>query len=305
MKIIYQGKDITGMVLTKTCIVRDTCGSRCDSLELEFENAAGWYSWGPEEDDEIIVGHNGYDSGSMYVNAVLPEDGKYRIFATALPCRARKKENRSFIGNTIEEIMRTCAMVSGMDFQIYGIDGNAVIPYIERENESCASFLSRLLSLESATLKCINGKYTAIGIRYAQDREAKQTLKLLASQTGITYRRNGMSARAVTIKTPFAKATAEDLLAGENHSRITISDYPARNDIQAGRWARGKLLCINRKCETVIAQNEFNPGFTAMVRINIEGDTDATGEWLIESVEHDLINLKTTAAMHRCSYTIQ
>ena len=54
MEVYYQGTDITDMVRVNSCIVRDTAGGRCDSLEIEFGNAAGWYSWGPEEDNKII-----------------------------------------------------------------------------------------------------------------------------------------------------------------------------------------------------------------------------------------------------------
>lgn len=305
MEIYYQGTDITDMVQVNACIVRDTAAGRCDSLELEFGNAAGWYSWGPEEDDQIIVAHNGYDSGVMYVNRILPEDGKYRIMAASLPCKARAKENKSYIGKTIEEIMRSCAALSGMAFQMYGVDGGTIIPYIERVNEGCAAFLYRLLTLESAALKCVNGKYTAISFAYAQAMSASQSVELLANQEGTRYRRSGMMYKSLTLKTPYAQATAEDTLVASSHTSLTVNDVPALDDIQAGRWARGKLLYLNRQCESVVIQNDFNPGLTALSRVDITGDTDASGEWLVDEVEHDIKNLTSTATMRRCNYTIK
>lgn len=305
MEIYYQGTEITDMVQTRKCIVRDGSGERCDSLEVEFENAAGWYSWGPAKDDQILVAHNGYDSGIMYVNTILPKDGKFRILAAALPCKARKKGNQSYIGQTIEEIMRSCAFASGMDFQIFGIDRNMKIPYIEREDAGCAAFLYRFLTLEGAVLKCVNGKYTAIGIEYAQSREAEQSIEVLAQQEGTQYKKAGASYKSVTVKTPYAEATAEDTSVPESGTRMTVNCLPAMNDVQAGRWARGKLLHLNRQSELVTVQNEFNPGLSAMSRIDIEGDTDANGQWLVEEAEHDLINLTTSARMHRCIVTIQ
>lgn len=304
MEIYYQGADITGMVQVRKCISRDTGGGRCDSLEIEFENAAGWYSWGPEEDDQIVVACDGYDTGIMYLNTVLPEEGRFRILATALPCAARKKQYRSFTGKTIEEIMRACGMASGMDFAIYGIDGQTVIPYIQQENESAAAFLYRLLKFEGAALKCVNGKYTAIGISYAQARPVHQTIEIGAKQTGAEYRRGGATYKSVTVKTPYAKATAEDLLVASTHAQITLN-LPARNDIQAGRWARGVLMYHNRQAETLSIDSEFNPGFSAMTRIDITGSTDATGDWIIEEAEHDFYNRKSRAKLYRCIYTIQ
>ena len=305
MEIHYQGTDITDMVQVKSCIVHDTCGNRCDSMDIVFENAAGWYSWGPEEDDQIIVSHDGYESGIMYLNMIMPQEGKYRILATSLPCKARGKGYKSYINQTIGDIIHSCAALSSMESQVFGLDANAVIPYIERNNEGCPAFLDRLLTMEGAALKCVNGKYTAIGIDYAQDMEPISTVALTAKQTGAQYTRNGMARKSLTIKTPYAEATAEDTAVAEMHAAVKIHDIPALNNIQAGRWARGKLLNINRNCESVEIKSDFNPDYTAMIRINIDGDTDATGEWLIDEVTHDLINLQTTAKMKRCIRTIR
>lgn len=305
MEVYYQGKDITGYVQVRKCAVRDTSGERCDSLEIEFENAAAWFRWEPEEDDKILVSLGGYDTGVMYVNTVLPEEGRYRIVASALPCKARRKASRSYIGKTIEEIMRICAMESSMDYQTFGIDEKAVIPYIQREDEGTARFLNRLLTLEGAALKCVNGKYTAIGYLYAQERAAHQTISITARQSGVEYRRNGETIRALTVRTPYAEARARDEAVASSHIHVITNEYPAMNNIQAGRWARGLLLCKNRQCESVTIQSEFNAGFTAMTRIDFSGDTDATGEWMIDEAEHDLKNRTSTAKLSRCITTIQ
>lgn len=305
MEIIYEGYDITEWAQVRKCVCRDTAGNRCDSLDIEFENAAGWYNLEPKEDDQIIVSHNGYDTGVMYVNTIVPEDGRFRILATSLPCAARAKGYQSFTGKTIEEIMRACAISSGMDFQIFGIDGGTVIPYVQRENEGCAAFLSRFLRWEGAVLKCVNGKLTAIGIEYAQGREAHQTIEITADQPGMEYNRSGQAYRLLTVETPYASATAQDMSVPSNHSSITVNDAPARDSIQAGRWARGILLDENRKCETLIMPSAFNVGYTSMTRIDIEGSSDAVGSWLIQEATHDFIELKSTATMHRCITTIQ
>lgn len=305
MEIYYQGKNITDCVQVRSCRVRDTCGKRCDSLEIEFENAADWFRWGPEEDDQLRVALGGYDSGTMYVNTVLPEAGRYRIAATALPCRARRKAWQSFIGKTVEEILRSCAMSCGMGYQIFGMDGSAVIPYIQQEAESPAAFLFRLLRLEGATLKCVNGKMTAIGISYSQERAAHQTMEITSRDRAAEYRRSGTAVRALTVRTPYAEARAEDEAVPSSHIQIVTSDYPALNAVQAGRWARGLLLCLNRSCESVTLPGGFNAGLTAMTRIDVTGDTDATGRWLIEEAEHDLIRKTSRARLHRCITTIR
>lgn len=305
MEVIYQGVDITEFVVISGCIVRDTCGCRCDSLDIEFENAAGWYGWQPAEDDVLVVRQDGYDSGTMYLNTILPEGGKYRIYATALPCSARAKGYESYAGNTIDEIMSKCAAKTGMGYATYGMDGNAVIPYIERNDESCAGLLGKLMMLEGAVLKCVNGLYTGIDILAAQDRDVFQTFVIKADPQDARYSRSGSTFRRVTIKTPYAQASAEDLSVPVAHMALVTGKYPALDAMQAGRWARGKLLHINRQCESVEISMAFNPGLTAMQRVDITGGTDADGEWLVEDVSHDLINLSSVATLRRCIHSIR
>jgi len=304
MEIYYENTDITDMVQVRKCIVHDTAGKRCDSISIEFENAAGWRRWGPKEDDRIIVVQSGYSSGQMYVNTVQEEEGHYRLFATALPCKARQKGCYAYINKTLEEVMRHCAAVSNMEYQIFGLDPNTVIPYMERDHEGCAAFLSRFLMLEGAVLKCVNGKYTAIGLEYAQDIANYQAIEVSLKQKGMQYSRNGNGIKKLTVSTPYAQASAEDTAASKDW--LSCTKYlPARNNIQAGRWARSLLLSANRMCETVYLQERFNSSRTAMTRLDISGYTDAAGEWLIEDVEHDLKDLRTSISMRRCIRTIR
>lgn len=306
MEIYYEGTRITPYVIINKCIVRDMCGERCDSLEMELDNAGVWYNWAPAEDDRIVVENGGYNSGIMYVNTVLPEDGKYRIMGTSLPCRARRKAYASFCGQSIENIMKACAAECGMGIQIFGIDKTIVIPYIERDNEGCGAFLNKLLCYEGAMLKCVNGMYTAIGIEYAQNRLPRQGMVIDASQRGVRYRREGTAIRELTIKTPYGEGIATDTRVSGSHQNIVIGKkIPIRDNAQAGRWAKNKLLCMNRNMESVTIQSEFSPSNTAMLRMDIFGNTDANGQWLIDTVEHDLKNLTTTTLLRRCIDTIQ
>ncbi len=298
MNIFWQGTDITGYVQIRKAVARDTCGGRCDGIEIEFENAESWYKWGPAEDDEIRVAQDGWESGAMYLHTIAPMDGKYRVIATSLPCSARQKQWASFEQKTIEEILRRCAAQTNMEFRVYGIDNTRVIPYIQQENEGCAAFLDRLATLEGARLKCVNGRYTLIGLEWAQERSPVAALNLIADQNGVDYRRTGTKERELVITTPYATGRATDENV-EGNRQTTITTLPAMNDIQAARWARNLLREKNRKCERLRISGDFNPMWSAMLRIDIQGGTDANGEWLIEEAEHDLKERKSTVMLYR------
>ena len=93
MEIYYQGADITGMVQVRKCIARDTSGGRCDSLEIEFDNAAGWYNWGPEEDDQISLGDLAADElrqtlKNLDLNTLTPIEAMNLLFELQRKARA-------------------------------------------------------------------------------------------------------------------------------------------------------------------------------------------------------------------------
>lgn len=304
MTVYYEGVDITTRVIVRSCDVRDTAGGRADSVEIVFEDAGRWQKWQPQEDDRIAVTHQSYSSGTMYVNTVTPEDGRYRILATSLPCAARRREWRSYNNKTLGEIMEDCALRTGMQYAMYGIDRGLRIRYIEQEYESAAAFLCRLLRMEGAAFKCVQGKYTAIGIEWAQRRDAGTSLRITADQWGTQYRRSGETLRRLSVQLTSGQVSATDMNVKETHPSMVKSGLPVSDAPQAGRWARGLLLNHNRECERLCMDMKYSPAMTAMARVNVTGGTDADGAWLVEEAHHELIEETTFIDMRKCVYGI-
>ena len=304
MQLFYEGKDITGHVDIVKCIHRDVSCGRSDCLELELDHAASWYSWEPQQDDEIRVICNGYDTGTLYLNTVLPEKGHYSILATSIPSAAQHRTHAGFENKTLDELFAACAAECAMGYALYGPDSGLVYPYLMRNHEGCAAFLNRLMEWEGAALKAVNGRLVGIGIPYAQTLDAKQTIQITANQDGVRHiRRNGVKLSSVTIRTPFAQASAVDTDAVQGDAAV-FTHVPATDNVTAGRWARGLLLHHNRRAETLRLQSELNAGMTALARIDIESATDMRGNWLVDEVEHDMIENRTTTQLLRCLTTI-
>ena len=60
----------------------------------------------------------------------------------------------------------------------------------------------------------------------------------------------------------------------------------------------------NRQSEILEIAMDFNPGYTAMVRIDAKSATAANGQWIIHETEQDLLNGRTKAKLYRCITTI-
>ena len=299
MIFVYEGKDITSYIDVKKCIHRDVSGGRSDCAEIECEHSGRWFGWEPKTGDKIRIIQDNYDSGILYINTILPEGGRYRMLATSAPGNAGVMRWQGFREMTLGEIMRACAAELNMDWGLYGIHENHKYPYLMRRNEGWLAFLDRLMEMEGAVLKCVNGKITGIGIEYAQALEASQTITISSTQDGALYRNmEATKLASITISTPYAQGSAADASAA-GRAEITISDLPAMDNIQAKRWARGLLISRNRQAERLEIETDLNTSLTAMTRIDIDGDTPASGKWLVDEVEHDLKGQRSSAQLLR------
>lgn len=305
VRLIYEGTDITDYVNVTKCVCRDVSCGRADSLELEFDHAAVWYKWGPKENDKIIVELDGYSTGIMFLNAVVPRGESFTVLATALPSAARRKTWDTYRDLTLEAIMRRCAIEAGMTAKLYGTDGRMKYTFLMRENEGVAAFLDWLGKLEGLAIKAANGAFRAVSIEYAQSLNAVQTMYIDTKQQGVTYTRQELNKISkLTIASPYARVSATDSGATYGNSS-TITTLPIMDVVQAGRWARGLLLSRNRQAESLTIKSAFNPAMVALTRVDIEGTTDANGEWIVDDVEHDLVNLESNTKMLRVMSTIR
>ncbi|MBQ8088469.1 MAG: hypothetical protein IJ234_08625 [Clostridia bacterium] len=302
--LYYEGKDITEYVDILECVHRDVSGGESDCLNLLVDHADKWFQWFPQKNDRIQVRRSGYDTGTLYLNTLIPEDGATRIYATAMKCGAFRKAWDTFKDKTLASIFQQVAAECGMGARIWGIQSGIVYPYILRENQTAPVFLQMLANREGAVLKCLNGNYTAIGVQYAQELSAMHEVDMDSDLISGRYidRRDERWA-GVRIASMFAKGEARDG-AGGNEFR-TISTLEAEDNAQAARWARGLLLMHNRNSEALELNMDFNPGYTAMVRIDVKSGTDADGQWLVDEVEQDMINGRTSAKLLRCIATVQ
>ena len=299
MELNWNGVNITGSVNITGCVHRESAGGKNDCLELTLDHASRWYEWGPEEDDEIIVTHGAYSTGRLYLSAVIPTGDQYRILATSVKRAAARKAWASYADTTIKDIFDKCAAECGMAAKLYGIDERLHYPFALRRNEGAAAFLSRIGEWEGLCVKARNGALLGVSIAYAQEMDAERGFSISAKQEGVTWRRrDNMKYTGLTVQTPYARATARDADA-KGSNAPTVTNLPAMDNAQAGRWARGLLLTHNRMAETLTIDKRLDTGLVPLVKVEISGGTAMNGDWIVEETEHDLFNGNTSATLLR------
>lgn len=110
MRLYYEGVDITDDINIVSAVHRDISGGRCDCLDIALDHAQAWYRWKPQINDSIMMTHNGYFTGMLFLDTIAPpENGRYRILATSIKRSARKKQWYCYKNSTIKEIFELCA----------------------------------------------------------------------------------------------------------------------------------------------------------------------------------------------------
>lgn len=296
VELWYEGREISQFVDIEEAVWRDRSREKADTMELTLSGAEKWGTWGVSPDDKLELKGDGWRTGTMFVSAAFPENGTYRIFASAVPAKGRVRKWASFRGRTLEGIGSLVAGEIGMGFRLWGLPVGIVYPYVVRENETAPAFLERLAQREGAVLKCWAGQMAMIGIEKAQERSPGETIRTDWVTPGMDYRRRwDLGTGALTLHSPYASATARD--PGEAGERTEESE--ARTGAEAKRWARGKLLTENRLRETLEITGDFTPRWTAMGRIDTEGPVALGGNWTIDEVEHDLVKEKSRCVLLR------
>lgn len=304
MELYYAGKNITEYVQIAAALARDVSQGKSDSIDITFENPQAWHKWSPEEDDEIQIVADKYNTGTMYVNTIVPENQKYRILAVSCKTAAQIQKNISYENKKLINIISTCAAEAGMGYNLYGIAGEIEYPYLIREHMGPAAFLNKIAKMEGAVLKTYAGRFTIIDILSAQNLPAIETIEITAQQPGIRYKKaEHKKLKSITIITPYAKVTAIDKSVSIGQNK-TICNLPAKDATTAGRWARGLLLNNNRNAEQLTIESTFRPGWTAMTRVDVSGNTAASGQWIIDEVEHDFIKKTSRCVLLRCIDTV-
>lgn len=282
MRLYYQEKDITDRVevLEAKCHngIHEICG--CDILLNEAEK---WYAWQPKIGDTIRLTDGKLDSGKMYLDSVMPQDGRFRLIGLATKMNRQAKAWQSFEKMTLSQIASQMAAESGLGLEMWGISGGYRYEWLVRKNETPIEFMQRLAMLEGGTLKLVDGKMTLISWDYARSLSPAMTYELRADNILSHWKIGADRASAMTGWGLYGTAAAQ---SGENGRRLRAY-LPAPDTATAKRWARGILLEKNSHVETVTLRVDFEHAATAMGRVNVIGGTDMDGAWLVRRVEHD------------------
>ena len=147
IKITYQGVDISADVSINRCRHDMWAARRSDTLKIYFNDAAKlWDGWAPQVGDEIRADYNTVSTGTMFVRAIVPENGLLCLHAMSVPPSAMAVTYKAWSKVRLTQVGQEIAARHGLKFKAYDVPGD-LCDYVLQAESDCA-FLHRRAVLE-------------------------------------------------------------------------------------------------------------------------------------------------------------
>jgi uncharacterized protein len=158
LKLIYENVDITNDVEIINAAVSDNAGGVSDSLDIIFfDKEKLWRSWNPQKGDEIILEHEDFSSGIMYVDETGISKGLFSLRALSQPLKAKTPKTKVWENTKFISFATDMAESVGLKLETYGII-DWTYERVEQIEETSLAALNMRCKLEGYSLKISNGK---------------------------------------------------------------------------------------------------------------------------------------------------
>ena len=270
MTLYYNGVDITADVYINRCEHTTYATGRADTLRIRFVDSKNlWDTWGVQRGDRIRYTNGAADTGEMFITDILPENGLYTLFATALPLDADEKKTRAWEDFRFLQIAEDIAGAHGLTVDAYSVT-DRVYSYIRQENESDISFFYRLCVLEGCGLAVYDGKLVVYDEQTREQQAATMTIKI-GLDGKFRFDDNSASAYGA------AEVRAGDFFGrfdvpGAMTSAVLRPAFPimCASNAEAIRFARGILRNANKGAVSGDFVRKLTTGFAAGSVVNLE-----------------------------------
>ena len=270
MNVYNKGVDITADVFVNTCEHDTYAGGRADALTVRFiDSKKLWDAWTPLCGDTIRITEGAADTGEMFVGDIVPENGLFTIFASALPPGARVRKTRAWENFRFLQIAADIAAAHGLTVDAYDVT-DRTYTYIRQDDQGDFEFFNRLCVLEGCALAMFGKKMVVYDEQAREGAAAQKTIKIGVDGQFRFSDRSDCTYGAAEIRSGdfYGKFTAP----GGDASRILRPRRPIRcaSDAEAIRFARGLLRAANKDAYSGHFRRKLTCDFAAASTVNIE-----------------------------------
>jgi len=291
MQLIYEGKDITGVVDIQSADIVGNAGGNSDSLDIRFNDTKGiWSRWKPQKNHTLQFTSNGLTSGLMYVDEIKQQRGIFTIRALSIPQKAKTENTKAWENVRFLEFAQEMATKNGFTLKTYGIENN-LYKRIDQYEKADFEFLDSRCKLEGCILKLFNKNAIIYKEKYMEDQAYVKTIyidqfdgpfEFTSKSTGI-YGSSRLSYNDI-------KYEYNPGLLGP---MLKITDVTVDNLAEAERYTKNLLRLENKTENTGYFTINIDVSISAGSTINVSGVGMADGRYIITQSVHKIVSKKT------------
>lgn len=298
-QVFYEGKDISANVEVSGLTATDSCGEKADAIDAVFANSENqWSGWKPQKEDSLAIVHDGYRTGTMWIDRIRQERGSVSLGAVSIPPGGKTRRTRAWEHVTLITIAAELAAQYGLTAKFIHVP-SYVYSRVDQVGRGDFGFLQERAMLEGCSIKVQDRTLYVYSDEYMESLPAAKTID--ASEFYEEPRFSDSSQNTYsgcTVGWQSFSGSFSD--SGAVGPELNISDYPVSSSGEAQRYAKNILRNHNKKeyiGEIAIA---LDTGITAGNTINITGTGMSDGKYFIDTAQHSFAEEVGRFTLHKC-----
>lgn len=177
LRVYINDKDVTKSIAVASCYYDMHAEGEADSLQITFaDTKKQWANWKPSaQGDTVRITDGAVDSGKLYIDALKPENGKYKLQAYSTPKGMYSKKSRSFENLDLKQIASKVASENGITARFFDVP-ETQFQYVQQRGQSDLAFLQSLCKQRGVSFLVYNGTLTLYGEKHIEGSGAAKTL---------------------------------------------------------------------------------------------------------------------------------
>ena len=290
LRVFINGKDITESISVGACLYEMHAEGEADSLAITFTDTKNqWDKWKPSpEGDTVQITDGALDSGKMFLDAIKPENGKYKLTAYSTPKSAFSIQSRSFDGLSLPQLANKIAQENKLSVKLYDVPETR-FKYAQQKGQNDLAFLQSMCKRAGVSFLIFDESLCLYGEKHIEKKEPAKTITLSANDkfTVTTDRHETYSKVELRNGTLTGTASDSNVKTGKIYRETVQAAWADQADANAE--AEAKLRQLNKAGKraelTMSTQRELAAGSV----INLEC-TGWSGKAFIYRIRQDLLN---------------
>jgi phage protein D len=302
IELIYEGKDINleADVAVTGCVYTDCVHGRADSVRIAFSDAQKlWRLWAPQKGDAFEVRQGAIRSGKMYVSKLIARENTFVLAGSATPLSALGAASESWENIRLSELVSRMAAQVGMTAELSGVPDRLYARF-DRVAATVPAAIQFLCRRESAALKAFDGRFLLLNERKLEQAGPVACLKpedMTAPEFGTS---DAGLLHEVTVQYVGANGQITGRWADGRIAGGTLAvETPVSSQGEAERFARGFLRAANRRETAGAVTVLYDDGIAAGNVVEIQNYGSFSGRYCIDSVRHDMLNLRMRLGLRK------